>query len=172
MVQSADETNRLRFDPLRVGDGLRVDFSGTPTPIPSVQTEIKGDGTIRLDFIGDVKAEGKTPGELEKTIQANYVPAYYTHLSVSVTPVARFFYVEGEINPGLGGKQLYTGQITVTRAIAAAGDFSPFADKRRVRLYRVDGTIKTINCIKALDNPKLDLFVYPGDKIVVKRRLW
>jgi hypothetical protein len=65
----------LRFDPLRVGDSIReVDFSGTPTPIPSIQTEIKGDGTIRLDFIGDVQADGKTPGELEKAIQANYVP--------------------------------------------------------------------------------------------------
>jgi hypothetical protein len=29
-----------------------------------------------------------------------------------------------------------------------------------------------MNCNKALDDPKLDLPVYPGDKIVVKRRLW
>ena len=171
-VQPANNTNDLRFDPLRVGDGIRVDFSGTPMPIPYIQTEIKGDGTIRLDFIGDVLADGKTPGELEKTIQTNYVPAYYTHLNVTVTPVARFFYVEGEINPGVGGKQLYTGQITVTRAIAAAGDFSPFADKTRVKLYRVNGAILTVNCKKALEDPKLDLPVYPGDKIVVKRRLW
>jgi protein involved in polysaccharide export with SLBB domain len=162
----------LRFDPLRVGDNIRVDFSGTPTPIPAVQTDIKGDGTIRLDFIGDVLADGKTPGELERAIEMKYVPAYYTHLNVSVTPVARFFYVEGEVNAGMGGKQMYTGQITVTRAIAAAGDFSPFADRRHVRLYRVDGTIEVVNCVKALDNPKLDLFVYPGDKIVIKRRLW
>lgn len=161
-----------RFDPLRVGDQIRVDFSGTPTPIPFVQTEIKGDGTIRMDFVGDIKAAGKTPGELEQAIEAAYVPAYYTHLSVSVTPVARYFYVEGEINPGAGGKQLYTGQITVTRAIAAAGDFSPFADRKHVLLYRFDGTKKTVNCIKALDDPKLDLNVYPGDKIVIKRRLW
>ena len=82
----------------------------------------------------------RPPANWNKLIQSAYVPAYYTHLSVSVTPVARFFYVEGEINPGAGGKQLYTGQITVTRAIAAAGDFSPFADRRHVRLYRgVDG---------------------------------
>jgi polysaccharide export outer membrane protein len=166
------DTNHERIDPLRVGDSIRVDFSGTPTTVPEVQTEIKGDGTIRLDFIGDIKADGRTPGELEQAIEAAYVPAYYTHLSVSVTPVARFFYVEGEINPGSGGKQLYSGQITVTRAIAAAGDFSPFADRRHVRLYRVDGTMKVVNCIKALDDPKLDLFVYPGDKIVIKRRLW
>ncbi len=64
-AQSTNDSNRLRFDPLRVGDTIRVDFSGTPTPIPFIQTEIKGDGTVRLDFIGDVHADGKTPGELE-----------------------------------------------------------------------------------------------------------
>jgi protein involved in polysaccharide export with SLBB domain len=171
-VQSTADTNQLRFDPLRVGDGIRVDFSGAPSPIPSVQTEIKGDGTIHLDLIGDVLADGKTPGELEKTIQTNYVPAYYTHLSVTVTPVVRYFYVQGEVTGAGSGRQPYVGQITVTRAIAAAGDFNPFANRRNVKLYRVDGTILTVNCIKALDDPKLDLFVYPGDKIVVKRRLW
>ena len=72
--KSANALNDLRFDPLRVGDSIRVDFSGTPTPIPSIQTEIKGDGTIRLDFIGDVKADGKTPGELEKAIQSALCP--------------------------------------------------------------------------------------------------
>jgi polysaccharide export outer membrane protein len=163
-----------RTDPLRVGDGIRVDFSGTPTPIPSVQTEIKGDGTIKLDYIGDVIADGKTPGELERCIETNYVPSYYTHLSVTVTPVVRYFYVEGEVNGGTGGGRIvYAGPITVTRAIAAAGDFNPFADRKRVRLYRVNATSAiNVNCIKALDDPSLDLPVYPGDKIVVRRRLW
>jgi protein involved in polysaccharide export with SLBB domain len=171
-VQPTNATNDLRFDPLRVGDTIKVDFSGIPLPVPSIQTEIKGDGTIRLDFIGDVLADGKTPGELEKTIQGDYVPAYYTHLNVTVTPVVRFFYVDGEVNGATGGRIAYSGQITVTRAIAAVGGFNPFANRRNVRLYRTDGTYKIVNCIKALEHPELDLPVYPGDKIVVKRRLW
>lgn len=163
----------MRIDPLHAGDSIRIDFSGTPAPVPTVQTEIKGDGTVHLDFIGDVMAEGKTPGELERCIQTNYVPAYYTHLSVTVTPVARYFYVEGEINGVGGGRILYAGPITVTRAIAAAGDFNPFADRKRVRLYRMGATKAVIiNCIKALDDPRLDLPVYPGDKVVVKRRFY
>jgi len=172
--QSSGEANQQRFDPLRVGDSIRVDFSGTPSPIPLIQTDIKGDGTVRLDFIGNVKADGLTPGELEKEIQTNYVPAYYTHLNVTVTPTVRYFYVEGEVNGGgSGGRIMYSGPITVTRAIAAAGDFSPFGDRKRVKLFRVNATSAiTINCKKALDDPKLDLPVYPGDKIVVKRKLW
>lgn len=175
MGQSAGGTNYLRFDPLRIGDSIRVDFSGTPTLVPSMQTDIKGDGTIRLDLIGDVQAEGRTPGELEKVIQTNYVPAYYTHLNVTVTPTVRYFYVEGEVNGGGGGggRIMYSGPITVTRAIAAAGDFNPFGNRKRVKLFRVNATSAIIvNCVKALDDPRLDLPVYPGDKIVVPKKLW
>ncbi len=173
-VDSAGGTNFLRVDPLRAGDSIRVDFSGTPTPMQAVgPTDIKGDGTIHFEYIGDVQAAGLTPGELEKVLQAKYIPEYFTHLNVTVTPTARFFYVEGEVNGSTGGRIMYSGPITVTRAIAAAGDFNPFADRKRVKLFRVNATSAiTINCLKALDDPKLDLPVYPGDKIVVKRRLW
>jgi protein involved in polysaccharide export with SLBB domain len=173
-VQSTDDASRLRSDPLHVGDSIRVDFSGTPVPIPFVQTEIKGDGTVHFDLIGDIQCDGLTPGELEKTLQKKYVPDYYTHLSVNVTPVVRYFYVDGEVNGGgSGGRQVYSGPITVTRAIAASGGFSPFADRRRVKLFRFNATSAIrVNCVKALDNPKLDLSVYPGDKIVVPRRLY
>ncbi len=167
------ESSRAYDTPLRTGDRIKIDFAGTPTPLASIETEIKGDGTVRLDYIGNVTADGKTSGELEKIIQSSYVPIYYTHMSVTVTPVLRFFYVDGEINGAAGGgKQAYTGQTTVTRAIASAGGFSPFADRRHVLLFRYDGTKKTINCIKALGDPKLDLPVYPGDKIVVRRRYY
>lgn len=163
--------NAASIDPLLPGDAISIDFSGTPTVIPSIHTEIKGDGTIRLDFIGDVQAAGKTPGELERSIQARYVPDYYTHMTVTVTPASRFFYVEGEVT--LAGRLPYSGLITTTRAIAAAGGFNPFADRKHVRLYRANGSsYAKINCIKALDDPKLDLPVYPGDKIFVPRRLY
>jgi len=169
---------RVRTDPLRVGDRIKVEFSGSPTLIPPVETEIKGDGTIRLDFVGNIQADGKTPGEMEQDIQSKYVPNYYTHLNVTVTPVVRYFYVDGEVNGGGGGgsgggRVMYAGPITVTRAIAAAGGFNPFAGRTRVKLFRVDAKKAiVINCVKALDHPELDLPVYPGDKIVVPRRFF
>jgi len=161
-----NDPNHMRTDPFRVGDRVSISFSGSPNPIPPVETEIKGDGTVHLDFIGDVRAEGMTPGEMERDIQSKYVPNYYTHLSVTVVPMVRYFYVDGEINGGggggtSGGRIVYSGPITVTQAIAAAGGFNPFARRTKVKLFRV-GAKKaiTINCIKALDNPELDLPVY------------
>jgi protein involved in polysaccharide export with SLBB domain len=64
---------------------------------------------------------------------------------------------------------LYGPSITVTKAIQTAGDFTEFANKKKVKLTRKDGSIYTVNCIKALEDPTQDLEVYPGDTIHVPR---
>jgi protein involved in polysaccharide export with SLBB domain len=69
-------------------------------------------------------------------------------------------------------RQTYISRITVLKAIASAGGFTDFANKKKVKLTRVDGRIQTVNCVKALDKPSLDPEVYPGDKIHVPRKLW
>ena len=53
-------------------------------------------------------------------------------------------------------------------AIKAAGGFTDFANKKRVKLTRADGTTETVNCIKALEDPHLDLEVFPGDGIALQ----
>jgi polysaccharide export outer membrane protein len=168
----ATPTNNL--GPLRVGDRVRVELSGTPDPIQPIEQDIAADGSINLPFIGHVPAEGKTPGQVQNDIQALYVPAWYKHINVTVTPPMRFFFVGGQVNNSGsgGGRILYSGPITVTGAIQAAGDFTPFANKKKVQLTRVDGTMFIIDCVKALKRPELDLPVYPGDKIYVPRRFW
>jgi len=170
---SADETNSYVRDPIDIGDRIRIDLNpGTTVPLAPVETDIKGDGMINLPDIGRVEAAGRTPGELEKDIQAKYEPAYYTHMAVTVTPIVRYFYVYGQVGTGMNAKQFYTGPITVTQAIAAAGDFTPFANKKKVRLRRKsDGSTHYINCVKAINDPKLDLWVHPGDIIYVDRRI-
>jgi protein involved in polysaccharide export with SLBB domain len=167
-------TNRAGPEPevLRVGDSLTVTFTDTPTTIPPFQDKIKEDGTITLTLNQTFKADGKTRGALEKEIRARYVPDYYKYLTVTVTPDVntRWYYIEGEVRQP--SRQIYTSRITVLKAIASAGGFTDFANKKKVKLTRVDGRSYTVNCVKALDNPALDLEIYPGDKIHVPRRLW
>jgi hypothetical protein len=100
----------------------------------------------------------------------NYVPRFYPHINVYVTPPTRLFYVGGQVNTNTGGRILYTGPITLTGAIEAAGDFTPYADKRHVQITRVDGTITIANAVEALSHPEKDLPIYPGDRIWVGRR--
>jgi protein involved in polysaccharide export with SLBB domain len=161
----------LRSDPLRIGDKVRVELSGIPDKMEPMDRDIKEDGTINLPFIGTIAAEGKSPSQLEKDIKDAYEPKWFLHVNVTVTHAARFFYVTGMVNSTSGsGRIVYTGPITVLGAIAAAGDFNPFAGKRHVQITRANGKIEYVNCVKALKHPELDLLVHPGDRITVPRR--
>ena len=106
-------------DKLRIGDLVKISFSGNPTPPMEQEERIKDDGMINLQFIGPVTAEGKTPGDLQREIQGLYVPKLYTRLTVTLKTENRFFYVDGEVRSS--GRLIYAEEITVMRAIAAAG---------------------------------------------------
>ena len=154
----------------QVGELVKIDFSGAPQEIRPHEEHIKGDGTISLEYIGPIKAAGKTPGQLQTEIYTNYVPKIYRNLNVTVRGADRFYYVGGEVK--MAARQPYLGPITVTGAIKSAQDFTDFANKKNVRLIHANGKIEIINCVKALENPSLDRPVYPGDNIFVKRRLF
>lgn len=157
---------------LHVGDTVTITLSGPPDEaIPVMEKPIKDDGTITLDVIGRVKAAGKTPGDLEDTIHDLYVPKYYKHLNVTVkTSSDRVYYVKGEVkNPS---RMLYTGTITVSKAITSAGDFTDFADHSDILLIRANGNRYKLNMDKILAGEAPDPPVYPGDQIVVGRRIF
>lgn len=171
-VLTLEDTARNRFG---IDDLVIVTFSGLgsgagtdPNP-PRHEERVKDDGTITLPLIGAVKAKDRTPGELQNEIRLLYVPRYYnSNLNVTVTGDQRYFYVQGRVRTP--NRFAYAGEITVTKAIAAAGDFDDFADRKKVILTRANGKTYTVNCVKALRDPSLDLKVYPGDKIVVPQR--
>jgi polysaccharide export outer membrane protein len=157
-------------DPLRVGDKIKVELSGIPDTIPPSERDIEEDGSVNLPYVGRIIVAGKSPSKLEQEITTNYVPRFFTHITITVTPIARFFYVMGQVNNNAGGRILYTGPITVLGAIAAAGDFTPFAKKKDVQITRANGNIEHVNCVKAIKHPELDVPIYPGDRIQVGRR--
>lgn len=153
---------------LAKGDMVKITFSGIdPIPLPH-EEQIKEDGTITLPLINAVKAEGKTAGELQKEIRDKYVPDYYKRLTVIVTTDRRVYYVQGQVRSS--GRQEYIGPTTVLKAIASAGDFTDFADRKKVHLTRTDGKRITVDCIKAAKDSTYDLPVFPGDKIEVPMR--
>lgn len=155
---------------IQIGDALRVTFSDMPTPLPVMDVTVREDGKITLLQQHDFVAAGKTRGQLATEIHAFYVPNYYPTMTVSVdwVPNTQFYYVGGEVK--LPGRQVYIGKIHVLGAIKSAGDFSDFANKRKVKLTRADGHILIVNCNKALEDPTLDPEVFPGDVIHVPRR--
>jgi polysaccharide export outer membrane protein len=165
---TSPETDHL----LRVDDTLIVTLTDTPVTIPPFQGPIAADGTITLHLNQVFKAGGKSPGELAKDIRDTYVPKYYKYMTVSVNHLesTRWYYVDGEVKAP--NREIWNHPITVRDAIASAGGFTDFANKKKVKLTHVDGRSQIINCVKALDNPALDAAVRPDDKIHVPRKLW
>ena len=153
-----------------VGDTVIVTLSGLPQEIPMHQEPIKEDGTITMPDIGHVQAAGKTAGELQNEIYNLYVPKLYRHLTVTINPGERVYYVTGEVKQP--GRQLYAGQMTVTKAITTAGDFTDFANHKKVWLIRANGQRIKVNCNKAIQDSSLDPLVYPNDQIQVRRRFF
>jgi polysaccharide biosynthesis/export protein VpsN len=158
---------------LHVGDTVTITFTGLPAEEDQTPQEkpIKEDGTISLPYVDHVQAAGKTAGELEDAIHDRYVPAYYTHLSVTVKITSdRVYFVRGEVKSP--GRLIYAGPITVTRAIDSAGDFSDFANRKKIVLIRANGQRFKLNADKILNGDAPDPPVFPGDQVEVERRLW
>jgi polysaccharide export outer membrane protein len=156
---------------LHIGDTVTITFTGIPDELAPQEKPIKEDGSISLPDVGRVQAAGKTAGELEDAIHDLYVPRIYTHLSVTVkTTSDRVFFVRGEVRQP--GRQIYAGQITVTKAITSAGDFTDFANHKKVWLIRANGQRFKLDANAILDGEAPDPPVYPGDQIEVSRRLW
>jgi polysaccharide export outer membrane protein len=166
---NADGTSEI----IQPGNTLLITFSDLPPPPqPAYDQRVRDDGTITLIYNRVFKAAGKRVGDLEKEIRDFYVPAYFINLTVTVRiSTDRSYYVDGEVR--LPNKFPYTTPITVSKAIATAGGFTDFANKRKVKLIRADGRKQTVNCNKVLDHPELDPQVFPDDRVHVPRRiLW
>ncbi len=61
------------------------------------------------------------------------------------------YYVSGEVRSP--NRQAYDSRVTVPQAIAAAGDFTDFGDKERVKLTHANGRLEILNCLKAQEDP-------------------
>ena len=159
-------------DLLRSGDKISVIFSGLPSPMPPHEQTIREDGMITPPLLKkSVQAAGKTVGTLQEELHELYVPEYFKSLTVTVKLEDRWFFVGGEVKTP--GQKPYLGEMTVLKAVQAAGDFTDFANKSNVLLTRADGTGKEeVDCKKALKSAKYDRAVYPGDIIYVRKRVF
>lgn len=155
-------------DTLKKGDLVTIFFSGVSSPPTDQEERIKEDGTLNLQLVGAIKAEGMTPGELQKTIQNSYVPKFYRRLTVTVKTENRAFYVDGEVRRP--DRIPYQGELTVLKAITAAGGFTDFAARGRIQLVRANGQKIVVDGRRAANNSKYDPPVVPGDRIYVPRR--
>jgi polysaccharide export outer membrane protein len=151
---------------LRPGDTLVITLQGVPDP-GSNQVQIDDQGLISLPFIGVVKASGVTTANLSRQIRDTYVAKkIYTAVDVSVSVTERYVYVGGEV--GRPGRVVWTPDLTLTKAVQAAGGFSLYAREKGVNLVR-DGRSHVIDAHLALKKPPEDPMLLPGDSLQVPK---
>jgi polysaccharide export outer membrane protein len=175
---SANQTNApgldagMGFSTIRVGDPLTISFTdqGALSSMREQQVRVPDSGIITLPFNVRVQAVGKTTTQLEKDIRDAYVPNIFVNLTAIVRTEERTFIVDGEVRQP--GQKPYLTEMTVCRAIGAAGGFTEFANRKKVQLRRQNGQKFIINYNKAIDQSELDLPVYPNDHIIVRKSLF
>ncbi len=158
-----DEGNVAVFRP---GDNLVVTLQGIPDP-SSNQLQIDDQGLISLPYIGALKASGETAAVLAQQIREKYISKkIYTAVDVSVTATERYVYVGGEV--ARPGRVVWAPDLTVTKAVQAAGGFAIYARQAKVSLAR-NGRSYVIDAALAERNPAEDPRLLPGDLLNVPK---
>lgn len=151
---------------LRAGDSLVVAIQGVPDASNNA-VQINDQGLISLPLLGVVPAAGLTSSDLSQRIRDLYVSRQiYTTVDISVAVTERYVYVGGEVQRP--GRIVWTPDLTVTKAIQAAGGFTLYAREAAVNLVR-EQTAYQFNVSLAQRNPAEDARLLPGDSLQVPR---
>lgn len=158
---------------LREGDVLRVTFPGAPN-LDTQPQPIRRDGYITLPLIGEVKAAGMTPNELEKDLVKRYSDQLVSkEVSVTVVSSAYVVYVTGYVlRPG---KIASDHPMSALEAIMEAGGFDySKANLKAVTVIRHEGDRTknyTLNLKSALNGGNNEPFyLKPFDIVYVPER--
>ena len=167
-----DQTAAARED-YRIGPADVLGIRVWRNPELSIDVPVRPDGRISVPLLGDIEAAGRTTAELRDAI-SEQLAEYVTAPDVTVIVVAinsKQVYLVGEVlRPAALG---LTVDMRVLDAIAAVGGFSPFANKRSVRILRrqPDGSVVeyrfNYNAFLRGSDPGSNIQLLPGDTIVV-----
>jgi polysaccharide export outer membrane protein len=151
------------------GDKLRIEVYKDPQLSQSLQ--VRPDGKITMPLLGDIPAAGKTSLELRDAISTSlqeYIKSPVVTVIV-VETVPQQIHVMGEVTAA--GPQPLTGPLSVLQALAAAGGFTEWANKKDVRILRKHGAGTTtirFNYNEAIESGSQPLMLQAGDVVIVR----
>jgi polysaccharide export outer membrane protein len=157
-VQASDTAYRLG-----TGDKLRVIVFGEDDL--GGEFQIDDGGFVRLPLIGQIRAIGLSPRELEQQIAAALGNGYLVspRVSVEVTEY-RPFYIIGEVNKP--GQYAYVNDMAAPNAVAVAGGYTLKASDSWIYVRR-DGLKDEVR-LPADATTK----IYPGDVVRVPQTMF
>ena len=158
------------IDRIAVGDVIRVMYEAS-VPIAPTEIQVPETGLVTIHMGEQVQVAGKMAADVSKDIRDLFTvkKQMYKRLSVNVQVLGRTVSVGGEVRAT--GSFPFEGGMTVLKAINRAGGFTEYANRREVRITRINGQQITVDCKAAMKKPELDLPLYPGDRIEVVRSI-
>lgn len=160
---------------LGIGDKINLTVFYSSKSLNAAYT-LDDSGSISVQFIGVVKADGRTLREVEKEIQDRLADGYLQEPIVSVNLIelnSKFVSVSGMV--GKTGKVRYTKDLSITDAISQSGGFTPLARKNMVRVTRfTNGTQQTykVPVERISEGTRPNFPMLPGDDVFVPERPW
>jgi protein involved in polysaccharide export with SLBB domain len=149
---------------LAPGDSVSVTVFGEPD-LSLEKASVTAAGTIAVPLLGDIKASGLTQNALESVLTERLSDGYLKKPEVTVSIVEyRPFYISGAVSSP--GSYPYKEGLTVEKAVALAGGFTPRASKRKITVVREADAGRTPT------DAELSTPVGPGDVITVGESLF
>ncbi|MBA3447478.1 MAG: polysaccharide export protein [Pseudaminobacter sp.] len=151
--------------PYRLGAGDRIRVTVFEQEGLTNTYAVDQSGYIAFPLVGAIPARGHTAQQVEATLAAKLREGYLRDPDVSVeVDQYRPIFVMGEV--GSAGQYSYVPGLTVHKAVAIAGGFSPRANQANVDITR-DISGKVITGRVLTSDPLL-----PGDTVFVRERLF
>lgn len=164
LAQAAGATYESTYR-LGRGDSISVSVFGEKD-LTVEEVRLSDAGTFSYPFLGEIRAAGRTVGEVEKDIEAGLMGGYLLDPKVSVRIVAyREFYINGEVKEP--GGYPYQPGLTVRKAVALAGGFTERASKNKI--YMIPEGRADQNEPKRVD---VDSQIGPGATITIEQRFF
>jgi polysaccharide biosynthesis/export protein len=133
---SNESTNSNKSMVLKEGDTIKIEFPGAPN-LDTIQN-IRIDGKITLQMIGEYDAVGKTPAAMEADLKRLYGSQLVNNeVSVTVQSAAFVVYVMGAV--AKPGKLISERPLTPLEALIEAGVDDTKANLKAVQVIRTDG---------------------------------
>lgn len=155
------------------GDALDVRFFYNPELNEEVM--VRPDGNISLPLVGEMRAAGRSPTQLEGMLKDSYSRELR---QAAITVIVKGFagqrvYVDGEV----GDPQMVNiaGNLSAMQAVASAGGFKPSARKGEVLVIRRAGTPQPVVIPVDLDaaisgtDTSQDILLQPYDVVYVPK---
>lgn len=151
-------------DSYRLGAGDEVKITVFDEPTLSGAFTVDGQGALVMPLVGAVTVNTLSLAEAQGVIEAKLRDGYLKEPKVTMEMTkGRPYYILGEVTRA--GEYPFTSGLTVMNAIAAAGDFTYRADKKRIVVTGADGVEREVSLTATTP-------VRPGDRIRIRERFF